>query len=194
MTHRKITAVVEGQGELAAVPVLLRRIAIEILPEEWVDFPRPHRISRGSLLAAGGVERTVAAIAEQSGPQDSALVLLDADDDCPVDLAARLRTRVKTERSDRGSSVVVANREFEACSSRRLLHYAAGAGLLPISKSPRTPRRRETARVGSAGIGWTDAATGRPPTKPHSRPNSTWTWLGTTHHHSASYGATWNDC
>lgn len=143
MTQRKITAVVEGQGELAAVPVLLRRIAAKVVPDEWVEFPRPHRISRGSLVAPGGVERAIATIAEQGGPQDSVLVLLDADDDCPVDLAARLRARIRTARSDRGSSVVVANREFEAWFLAAAPSLRGRRGLardLKVPADPEAPR------------------------------------------------------
>lgn len=114
MSHLMIATVVEGQGEVAAVPVLLRRMVAEIAPEVWVELPRPYRVGRGSLLAPYGLERVVAAVAEQGGPTAGTLVLLDADDDCPADLGPQLMARVHTARPDRAGSVVLANREFEA--------------------------------------------------------------------------------
>jgi hypothetical protein len=51
-------------GEVAAVPVLLRRMVAEIAPEVVLDLPRPYRVGRDSLLVPGGIERAVAAVAE----------------------------------------------------------------------------------------------------------------------------------
>ena len=67
MTVVRVATVVEGQGEVAALPVLVRRIAAEIDPEVWVDSPRPYRAHRGSLIRAGGVATVVAAVVEQIG-------------------------------------------------------------------------------------------------------------------------------
>jgi len=114
MSRATIVAIVEGQGEEAAVPVLLRRMAAEIAPDLWLDVPRPIRVSRGALLTQGGPERYVETAAVSGGPGAGVLVLLDADDDCPADLGPRLLTRVEKARSDRPGSVVLANKEFEA--------------------------------------------------------------------------------
>jgi hypothetical protein len=48
VNHSTIAAVVEGQGEVAAVPVLLGRLLAEIAPGRYVAVPRPHRVSRGA--------------------------------------------------------------------------------------------------------------------------------------------------
>jgi Domain of unknown function (DUF4276) len=109
-----VMAIVEGQGEEAAVPVLLRRMAAEIAPEVWLDVPRPLRVPRGSLIASNGLERYVETAAERGGAGAGVLVLLDADDDCPAELGPRLLGRVQAARSDRRGSVVLAKREFEA--------------------------------------------------------------------------------
>jgi hypothetical protein len=114
VTHPVIAAIVEGQGEVAAVPVLLGRLLGQIAPGRYIDVPRPYRVSRGTLLAPDGVERAVAAIGEQGGPRTGVLVLLDADDDCPHELGPRLLARARDARKDRPVSVVLAKREFEA--------------------------------------------------------------------------------
>jgi hypothetical protein len=46
----KLVAIVEGHGEVAALPILLRRIRDEIAPDLAVEFPRPIRRSASKLL------------------------------------------------------------------------------------------------------------------------------------------------
>jgi hypothetical protein len=106
-------SIVEGHGEVAALPLLLRRIAIEL--SVWnFTAPAPHRINRGSLLAAGGIENAVQAQAFRVRGPGGVLVFIDADDDCPATLGPELMARSRAARSDIKVSVVLANREFEA--------------------------------------------------------------------------------
>ena len=114
MTRVVISALVEGQGEVAAMRVLLPRIAAEVAPHVWLKVPEPYRMPRGRLLLPGGLERAVAALAEQSGQGGGVLVLLDADDDCPAELGPGLLERATAAGRPGSRSVVVANREFEA--------------------------------------------------------------------------------
>jgi hypothetical protein len=114
MSAVTIVPIVEGQGEEVAVPVLLRRMATEIAPEIWLEVRKPLRGSRQALVAPNGIERYAERAAVLGGPGAGLLVLLDADDDCPADLAPRLLTRLQGARSDRHGRVVLANREFEA--------------------------------------------------------------------------------
>lgn len=114
MTVVRVATVVEGQGEVAAVPVVLRRAAAEIAPEAWLELPRPYRVNRGTLLRAGGIETAVAAVTERVGPAPGVLVLLDADDDCPARLGPQLVDRALAARPDARVATVLANREFEA--------------------------------------------------------------------------------
>jgi len=86
MSRTTIATVVEGRGEVAAVPVLLRRMAAEFAPESFLKLLRPHKVGRGSLLAPYGLEREVEKVAVLGGPGAGVLVLLDADDDCPATL------------------------------------------------------------------------------------------------------------
>lgn len=114
MDRVTIATVVEGHGEVAAVPVLLRRMAAEIAPEVRLELPRPYRVGRDTLLAPYRLERVVAALTAQHGPEAGLLVLLDADDDCPAELGPQLLARLQAARPDRSGAVVLANREFEA--------------------------------------------------------------------------------
>ncbi|WP_338702290.1 DUF4276 family protein [Streptomyces sp. Q6] len=110
-----IGSVVEGEGELSALPTLLRRLAYEA--EIWdAHVRKPHRIGRGHLVKAGGIESAVDEVARRVPAQapGGVLVVIDADDDCPAGLGPELLRRAKAARPDRRVSVVLANREFEA--------------------------------------------------------------------------------
>lgn len=109
-----ILPIVEGYGEVTSVPILIRRIVARYAPDLYVDVGRPIRDSRSGLVKAGGVERTVELAARQTRPTDGILILLDADDDCPRELAEALAGRARAARPDRAISVVIANREYEA--------------------------------------------------------------------------------
>ena len=84
-------------------------------PPADLEIPEPFKRSRGSLLAAGGIERAVSAMAQRiSGPGGGVLVLLDADKDCPAQLGPALARRGQQARPDKRVSVVLAKVEFEA--------------------------------------------------------------------------------
>lgn len=104
--------IVEGDGEVAAAPVLLRRLAAQL--GRTVTVARPFRVPRGKLVKPQELQRAVEAVARQCGPGAPILVLLDADDDCIKELATRLLAEARTARADRPVAVVLANREFEA--------------------------------------------------------------------------------
>lgn len=108
-----IASIVEGPGDVAALPRLLHRLAAELLGGA-LRTPTPWRQNRGSLVASGGIERAVSSIAPRVGSVGGVLVVLDADDDCPAGLAPALLARARSARSDMHVSVVLATREFEA--------------------------------------------------------------------------------
>lgn len=107
-----LAVIVEGHGEVQAVPVLLRRMIPLIDPARRVEILRPIRVPRGKLLKELG--RHVDLAARQTGPGGSVLVLLDADDDCPVATAPPLLQAAAAARSDINCAVVLPVSEFEA--------------------------------------------------------------------------------
>lgn len=111
----KIASVVEGHGDGPAVRVLLRRLCSEIAPNLIVEVLRPIRAPRSSLLSRGGeLERAVELAALNARPDGAVLVLIDADDDCPADLAPQLLDRANRSSIGLPVAVVFAQREFEA--------------------------------------------------------------------------------
>lgn len=107
-----IASIVEGDGEVRALPKLLFRLAKQFSVLD-LRVPPPMRVPRGRLVAAGGIERAVSAAAQRVVTAGGVLVLLDADDDCPAKLGPVLLTRAQSARPDVLVSVVLANPEFE---------------------------------------------------------------------------------
>jgi Domain of unknown function (DUF4276) len=107
--------VVEGDGEVAALPVLLRRLVAWRTPGEVVSVLPPIRVARDRFLSRDGeLQRYTRLAAQKSGPDGWVLVLLDADDDCPAELGPSILARCRAAVADRRISVVLANREYEA--------------------------------------------------------------------------------
>jgi hypothetical protein len=109
-----ILPIVEGHGESTAVPILIRRIVAHYAPNMFAHVGQVIRVKRTELIQAGGLERFVELAARQTTRSDGILILLDADDDCPREVAEELAARAKKTRPDRNISVVAANREYEA--------------------------------------------------------------------------------
>ena len=112
MAH--IVPIVEGHGEVQAVPVLIRRIAADVAPGVVVHVVKPLRVPRQKVLKQGQLEEALRIAAIESRSDGRILILLDANGDCPRDLAPNTLARASTTRSDRRIQVVLANREYEA--------------------------------------------------------------------------------
>lgn len=111
----KVAAIVEGDGEVAAVPLLLRRLAEWRTPELYPDVLPPIRVRRDRFLNRDEeFERYLRLAAAKCEDGGWILVLLDADDDCPAQLAVQILTRATARIAHRRVSVVLAKREFEA--------------------------------------------------------------------------------
>ena len=110
----RIVRIVEGQGDVAAVPVLLRRLIAEINPPAAIDIAPPIRQSKGTLLKAGGVEAAVQLAVIETGPSGAVLILIDSDGDCPEDHAPVIAERSAAVRNDKKISVVLAHHKYEA--------------------------------------------------------------------------------
>jgi hypothetical protein len=110
-----IVSIVEGHGEVAALPVLLRRLADEQDPAVLINPLPPIRVRRDKFLNKDEeFGRQLLLAAAKSGDDGWILIVLDADDDCPANLAQEIYERARRHIPHRRLSVVLANREFEA--------------------------------------------------------------------------------
>lgn len=111
----RVACIVEGHGEISSLPILLRRIGQWRSPHRYVDVSPPIRVHRDRFLnKIEEFERHVRLAAHKSGDDGWILVLLDADDDCPVELRTRIAEQAESVVPHRSLSVVLAKREYEA--------------------------------------------------------------------------------
>ena len=109
-----IGCIVEGKGEVEAVPVLIRRVAAIHFPELMTVIPTPIRISRNKIFKAGQLERAVGIAVQSIGRQGAIFIILDSDDSCPAELGPTLLYRVSQVFRNMPIAVVFAKHEFEA--------------------------------------------------------------------------------
>lgn len=116
MTEVVIASIVEGQTEVRALPILLRRIATELLsPSVYLNVATPHRLPSDHIRVPSLLEPALRMQAARVRGRGGILVLRDGDDkdvDCPVRLAGEITPAlgVVTARVE----VVIARHEFEA--------------------------------------------------------------------------------
>jgi hypothetical protein len=136
-----IQPIVEGQGDESAVPLLLRRLRDEA--QVWgLEFGKPHRRRRTQLVKKDSLQSAVqlAALREDCA---GILVLFDADDDCPAELAPTLERWAREAAGEIPCVVVMANREYESWFLASIETLRGMSGVLPDAAShadPETPR------------------------------------------------------
>jgi len=136
-----IQPIVEGQGDEAAVPLLLRRLRDEA--QAWgLEVGRPHKRRRTQLVKKDSLQIAVrvAALREDCA---GILIVFDADDDCPAELAPTLEQWAREASGEIPCAVVMANREYEAWFLASIEALRGRAGVLPDAAShadPEAPR------------------------------------------------------
>jgi len=114
-TTFEVVAVVEGHGEVSAVPELLRRLAAAIDPNRAVHVHQPVRGPRSKLVRPEDASRYLElAVRKLDGARGAVLVLFDADDDCAATLGPKMLTAYCNVRREVSLSVVLAVAEFES--------------------------------------------------------------------------------
>jgi hypothetical protein len=108
---RAIATIVEGHAEVESVPVLLRRILLQLRVSD-VQVARPFRVKRNRVVKAGELERAISQTIRDRDWVAGIMVLIDSDDDCPAELGVQLLERAK-KTTQMPVSVVLAHREFE---------------------------------------------------------------------------------
>ncbi len=106
-----IQPIVEGQAEVVTLPLMLRRLIVEA-GAYTVDIGYPVRRPRALLSREDGVHEAVR-LARLEPACDAILIVFDADDDCPKDLAPRVQAWAQAA-TPLPCYVVMPNREFEA--------------------------------------------------------------------------------
>ena len=126
---RRVVAIVEGDGEVGAVPILLRRLA-ERAGRHDIEVQPPIRVHRDKFLRQDQEFRRMLLLAQAKAQGGTVLILLDADDDCPVTLAQEVHSKVVQWGISVRVLVVIANREYEAWFLAAAESLAGRRGLL----------------------------------------------------------------
>ena len=109
---RFIVPIVEGPGDVAAAPELLRRVLYECLDRYDIGVTKPKNANgKGRLIKR--LENFIGYAALTDGCV-AIFVLLDADDDCPKELSIELAGRARAAGLGIPTVVVCANREYES--------------------------------------------------------------------------------
>ena len=130
--------VIEGKGEVGAIPLLIRRICNELFETFAVKTTPPVRITKSKLIREGELERAVRLAHLNNGSRGPVLVVLDADEDCPAILGPSLRLRALAIAQPQSLSIVIPKYEFETwfLAAAQSLSGKRGLreGLLPPSQ------------------------------------------------------------
>jgi hypothetical protein len=153
-----LVPIVEGQGEVQAVPALLHRLVQTVAPEIAVRVNPPIRVKAGSFLNDMDYFRRhvsmAAAKAHQSGGH--VLILLDSEDHCPAMLGPELLRRARDVRADVSIGVYLAYREYETWFIAAADSLCGMAGLPGDLAAPAEPERFRDAK------GWLSERMPRP--------------------------------
>lgn len=107
-----IVPLVEGQSEEHAMGVLMRRVLHDLTV---FDLPvaRPFRVKRQRVIRAGELERSIVQAERSRAGASSVFIVLDADEDCPAELASKLLERARAQ-TNLAVRVVLPKVEIEA--------------------------------------------------------------------------------
>jgi hypothetical protein len=139
-----IQPIVEGHGEVPAVPLLVRRLG-ELMGIPYVPVGAPFRSKRSQLVQRDGLQRIIGRARGEPGCT-GLLVLFDADDDCPKEKAPQLLVWAQEAATPLPCAVVMANREYEAWFLGNLEVLLGQRGIIPAQPYDRDPEAKRDAK------------------------------------------------
>ena len=167
MSDYFVAAIVEGQGDVQAVPILLQRIFQEARPGARLQMRSLIRV-RASKFLQDTFEFTrnvtLAAREAKAYPQGLVLILLDCEDDCPATLGPDVLAKAQAVRSDVPIIVALAYREYETWFMAAARSLRGVGGLPQTMEVPPDPERTRDAK------GWVSIQLGVPYNPPNHQP------------------------
>jgi hypothetical protein len=145
---RYLASVVEGHGEVEALPALVRRIADTVGFAGALHVNPPIRVKSGSFLNDQDYFRRYVALAagKAATRNGSLLILLDCDDDCPASLGPALLRRAQAVRANVDIFVALAHREFETWFITAAVSLRGRRGLPQNLKAPQDAEKIRDAK------------------------------------------------
>lgn len=110
-----IATIVEGHGEVSALPALIRRVAGVVAPRIQLVLPTPIRVKRDKFLRDETEFKRYVELAALRTEDDAGgiLILLDSEGKCDRFTGPEVLLRAQRVRSDRVYSVVFAHHMYE---------------------------------------------------------------------------------
>lgn len=140
----KIYPIVEGHGEVRAVPVLLRRLLAQARCH-CVEVGRPIRRTQAQFRSKEEVQKAVKLALLQ--PDCAAVVILfDGEDDCPKEIAEKARDWARGAAGRVPCDVVVAYREYETWFLSAVESLRGKYGIGDEAAAPGDPEARRDAK------------------------------------------------
>lgn len=140
----KLYPIVEGFGEVEAVPVLLRRLLAEARCFN-IEVGRPIRRTQSQFRSKEGVQ-TAVRLALLQPACAAVLILFDGEDVCPVDCAAQVRRWAHEAAAETPCDVVVAYREYETWFLSALESLRGRCGVCDDATAPEIPESKRDAK------------------------------------------------
>jgi len=140
-----IYPIVEGYGEVQAVPVLIRRLLTEANCFV-VNVGRPIRRSQSQFHSQEGV-RVAVKVALRQPDCSGILLLLDGEDDCPKELAEDIRGWAFEAAGRVPCDVIVAYREYETWFLAAIESLAGKYGIRNGAAAPADPESRRDSKA-----------------------------------------------
>ena len=137
-----IYPIVEGHGDVAAVPILLRRFAYEVFETYEFQVLQPYRLPKGRMIAAPHLENAVTLAQrklDQCDGDRAVLIMLDSDDDCPGQKALALLSRAEAVAGVIPVSVVFAKAEYETWLLAAVHSLRGDRGIAGDATAPANP-------------------------------------------------------
>lgn len=107
-----IQPIVEGHGEVEAVPILLRRLVACANLQGIVKINSSIRKQRNKLVDKSKLNEVIGSARRQKS--DAILIMFDGDDNCPATLGPRVQLWAQEAAGDIPCQVVIPHQEYEA--------------------------------------------------------------------------------
>ncbi|MGC2660739.1 MAG: DUF4276 family protein [Bryobacteraceae bacterium] len=134
-----IASIVEGHGEVEALPIVIRRILAEARPSRFANILQPIRKPRDSLLKANELEKAIELAARKTNRKGAIVVVLDSDGEPPCQLGPELLKRAVLAAAHLPVRVVLAHCEWEAWYLAAAVSLSGRRGLKSSLLPPNNP-------------------------------------------------------
>ena len=139
-----IQPIVEGHGELEAVPVLLRRLLTEAGIYD-IGVNSPIRQPKNKLLKPSGLERAIK-LSRMKENCRGILILFEDEDGCPAKIGPEINSWVSSYTGDMPYAVALAHREYEAWFLASIKSLRGKRGIRYNAEWPDDPEQKRDAK------------------------------------------------